>query len=807
MIHRIHIAIRGAVQGVGFRPFVYRLAEDMQVPGWVMNTAQGVFVEVEGEKEQLETFLFRLEKEKPAPAFIQSLEYSFLDPVPFHSFEILPSDSNGSRSAIVLPDIATCPQCLADACDPANRRYRYPFTNCTNCGPRFTIIESLPYDRPNTSMKGFEMCPDCRREYEDPRDRRFHAQPNACPACGPHLELWDADGRLLSCRHEALVEAAAAISSGRIVALKGLGGFHLVADARDAGAVENLRLRKHREEKPFALMYPSIEAIREDCEVSPLESRLLLSSECPIVLLRRRIPGGSRSGLDPGIAPRNPYLGIMLPYTPLHHLLMRELSFPVVATSGNVTDEPICIDENEALARLGGIADLFLVHNRPIVRHVDDSIVRVMLGRELVLRRSRGYAPLPLRHARPSPPLLAVGGHLKNTVALSVEDNIFVSQHIGDLENKEASDAFRRVIRDFRNLYLADPSRIAADLHPDYLSTRHAREMGPPVVTVQHHYAHVAACMAENELEGRVLGVSWDGTGYGLDGTIWGGEFLLTNESSFERAAFFRPFRLPGSARAVKEPRRAAVGLLFEIMGDAILERRDLAPVSSFADSELSVLRRMLLKGFNSPRTSSVGRIFDAVASITNLRQVSNFEGQAAMELEFALDGIEEDEAYPFTIVEDDAKRLIVDWRKLILALLEDQTREVPAGVISKKFHNALVEALVEVASRFGEKRVVLTGGCFQNRYLTERAIRRLEERGFRPYWHQRIPPNDGGIALGQIIAVSRGQGGQGSGAGGRGSGTRGQRSEVRDRGPGVGGQGSGTGGWGSGNKGQGTGY
>lgn len=768
MIQRIHIAVRGAVQGVGFRPFVYRLASEMQLPGWVLNSPQGVFIEVEGEKDKLVEFLFRLEKEKPAPSFIQSLEFSFLDPLSFRRFEILPSDSNGSKSALVLPDIATCPQCLAEVFDRENRRHRYPFTNCTNCGPRFTIIESLPYDRPNTSMRVFEMCPDCRREYEDPMNRRFHAQPNACPVCGPHLELCDAKGRILSCHDQALLEAAAAICEGKIVAVKGIGGFHLIVDARNAQAVEALRIRKHREEKPFALMYPTIEAVREDCEVSSLECRLLESSESPIVLLRRRMAGGSGTGPTPGVAPRNPYLGIMLPYNPLHHLLMCELFFPVVATSGNVSDEPICTDEHEALARLSGIADLFLVHNRPIVRHVDDSIVRVILGRELVLRRARGYAPLPLRHPHLAPHLLAVGGHLKNTVAMSVESNVFISQHIGDLENKEATDAFRRVIESFRNLYLISPSRVVSDMHPDYLSTKFAKEIGPPVISVQHHYAHVAACMAENELQGRVLGVSWDGTGYGLDGSVWGGEFLLTSDTAFERVAHLRQFRLPGSARAIKEPRRTAMGLLFAIMGDAAFERRELPPVASFTDSEISILRQMLTKKVNSPWTSSAGRLFDAVASFTGLRQVVNFEGQAAMELEFALEGVEGEKIYPISIIEGSGKSLIIDWEELVLEILQDIAKGSAAGVVSKKFHNALVEAIVETAYRIGEKRIVLTGGCFQNKYLTERAVRRLEEEGFRPYWHQRIPPNDGGIALGQIVAASH------------------LINEARDQGPGT---------------------
>ena len=565
----MHIVIRGAVQGVGFRPFIYRLASEMNLPGWVQNSPQGVFIEIEGEKGALDSFLLRIPKEKPAPSFIQSLEYSILDPIHFNSFEIRESEESGEKSALILPDIATCEECLSEVFDSNNRRYRYPFTNCTHCGPRFTIIESLPYDRPGTSMKSFEMCSECREEYENPRNRRFHAQPNACPNCGPSLQLWDLSGAVVAVKNAALSNAAAAILDGKIIAIKGLGGFHLVADARNARAVAALRFRKHREEKPFALMYPSLTHIQIDCKVSPLEARLLTSAESPIVLLERN-PETSISSIDPDVAPGNPYLGAMLPYTPLHHLLMKEIGIPIIATSGNLSDEPICIDEQEALERLAGIADLLLVHNRPIVRHADDSILRVVLGRELVLRRARGYAPLPLRLKESTVSILAVGGHLKNTIAVSVDSNIFLSQHIGDLENKESSEAFHAAIQSLRHLYDVHPVHVAADMHPDYLSTKYARECGLPMVSVQHHYAHVAACMAENDLDGSVLGVSWDGTGYGLDGTIWGGEFLLTNDSGFTRMASFRKFRLPGGSPAIKEPRRTALGMLFEMNGESL---------------------------------------------------------------------------------------------------------------------------------------------------------------------------------------------------------------------------------------------
>jgi hydrogenase maturation protein HypF len=765
LTQRVQIAIRGAVQGVGFRPFIYRLATELGLSGGVLNSSQGVLIEAEGSKPGLDAFLLRIEKEKPPRSSIQSLEFAFLDPVGFTGFEIRPSHGGGAPAALVLPDIAVCADCLRELFDPSNRRYLYPFTNCTHCGPRFTIIESLPYDRANTTMKTFAMCESCREEYENPIDRRFHAQPNACPVCGPHLELWDGTGHLLSKYDDALAGAAAAIRAGKIVAVKGLGGFHLMVDAGNDRAVVRLRDRKDREEKPFALMYPSLEFVTRDCEVSELEERLLLSPESPIVLLHRpAAPHAPRltphAGITPSVAPGNPCLGVMLPYTPLHHLLMKDLGLPVVATSGNRSDEPICTDGDEAVDRLTGIADFFLVHNRPIVRHVDDSIVRIMMGRELMLRRARGYAPLPVHLNEPVPSMLAVGGHLKNAVALTAGNNIFISQHIGDLETKEAYEAFRKVITSFRTLYHAQPERIVCDMHPDYLSTQFARNRDEPVTAVQHHYAHVASCMAENELDGPVLGVAWDGTGYGPDGTVWGGEFLRTDATGFRRVASFRRFRLPGGAASVKEPRRTAAGLMHEIMGERLLDRSDLSPVRSFTLSERKMLRTMLARGIHSPWTSSVGRLFDAVASITGLRQRVSFEGQAGMELEFAIGNERTDERYPYRIrpagAADESSLQVADWEPMISEILDDLERKVPVGRISARFHNTLAEIIVDVSKRAGEERVVLSGGCFQNKYLTERTVRRLVEEGLRPYWHQRIPPNDGGIALGQIFAAVR---------------------------------------------------
>ncbi|MBV8102854.1 MAG: carbamoyltransferase HypF, partial [Verrucomicrobia bacterium] len=599
---RAKITVHGAVQGVGFRPFVFRLATQLRLNGWVLNCSQGVFIEVEGALDLLQEFLARLEKDRPPLAIIQSLESSFLDIAGYQSFEIRFSDDTGPKTALILPDIAICADCLGELLDPSNRRYRYPFTNCTNCGPRFSIIEELPYDRPNTSMRRFKQCPECDAEYHDPLNRRFHAQPNACSTCGPHIELWDTSGKVLAYEDAALLNAAELIRQGKVVALKGIGGFQLICTAQEEVVVTRLRQRKRREGKPFALMYPALDQVSRDCVVSSLEERLLGSPASPIVLLMRQ---GGESTIAPSVAPGNRTLGVMLPYSPLHHLLMRELGVPVIATSGNLANEPICIDEVEALDRLKDIADFFLIHDRPIVRHVDDSIARVVCNREMVLRRARGYAPLPVRMKEPLPCVLAVGAHLKNTVALNVGRDVFISQHIGDLETTMALAAFHRTIADLPRLYEAQPELVACDLHPDYISTKYAASADLTVQRVQHHWAHVLACMAENELEPPVLGVSWDGTGYGTDGTIWGGEFLVPVQDSFQRVAHFRQFRLPGGEMAVKEPRRTAVAVLYEIWGQNGLEDRDLAPVAEFSKNELGLIRQMLAKGINAPVTSS----------------------------------------------------------------------------------------------------------------------------------------------------------------------------------------------------------
>lgn len=754
-IERVQVAVTGAVQGVGFRPFVYRLATDLNLQGWVNNSSQGVVIEVEAVKPHLDEFLTRLEREKPPHALISSIRSKFLAPIGYDGFEIRHSDASGSKTALILPDLAICPDCLRDILDPANRRYRYPFTNCTNCGPRFTIIEALPYDRPNTTMKHFPMCDECKAEYDNPLDRRFHAQPNACPHCGPHLELWKQDGRVLESHDNALLAAAEALRQGAIVAVKGLGGFHLMVDARNGDAVARLRQRKGREEKPFALMYPSLEQVTADCKVSELEAELLRSASAPIVLLRHANPAIARE-----VAPGNPTLGVMLPYTPLHHLLMEELGFPVVATSGNLSGETICTDEQDALVRLGNIADIFLVHNRPIARHADDSIVCVAAGREMVLRRARGYAPLPVEIEPAARPMIAVGAHVKNAAAVAKGHSVFLSQYIGDMDTEQTVATFKQTLADFERLYDLKPEAIASDLHPDYKSTHYAQETGLPIIPVQHHYAHVLACMAENHLQAPVFGVSWDGTGYGTDGTVWGGEFLTINEHSYKRVAQLRGFRLPGGDTAVKEPRRSALGLLYEIYGDALFEIDDLPTVRAFTKAERGILKTILARGLNAPMTSSAGRLFDAVASLIGIRQRCSFEGQAAMELEFALDGLKTDECYTFEITDvtgvDTPVRCIMDWTPMILRILSDMRSGMATATIAARFHNTLSEMIVAAARTANIEQVVLTGGCFQNRYLIEQTIQRLKNAGFQPYWHRVVPPNDGGIALGQVMAALR---------------------------------------------------
>ncbi len=749
---RIEIRVRGIVQGVGFRPFVYRLARELGAVGWVLNDTQGVLIQAEGPRLMLVEFLRRLTAEAPPLSSIDAVESKPVPSIAEESFRVLASPPAGSRQTVVPPDVGTCADCLHEMWDPGDRRYRYPFLNCTNCGPRYSIIEGLPYDRPRTSMKRFEMCPACAGEYRDPGDRRFHAQPIACPACGPTLTLEAPDGAVLASKGQTIKEATRWLEEGRTLALKGIGGFQLLADATNEEAVQRLRVRKQRGRKPFAVMFPSIAAAESAAEVDPLAKSILESPASPIVLLNGRAE--SRT-LAPSVAPQNPRVGVMLPYSPLHHLLLREVARPLVATSGNLSDEPICIDNDEARERLRTLADAFVVHDRPIVRPVDDSVTQVLRGRLQVLRRARGYAPLAVSAGRHLPATLGVGPQLKSTIAVSLGDRVIVSQHLGDLDNAETYAAFRRAVEDLRRFYDWSPELVAHDMHPEYLSTRYAHELGLPTVAVQHHYAHVLSCLADAEVEPPVLGVAWDGTGYGMDGTIWGGEFLRVDTNDFERVGHLRTFPLAGGDTAVREPRRSAAGLLFELLGERALEEGG-AALAPFDRVEGPVVGAMLRRSLHVVRTSSAGRLFDAVASLLGLVQRSDFEGEAAMALEFAAGGVRpgspEAEPYPYRVTRDDGAS-VLDWGPMVEALFAERANVRRAAA---RFHVTLATGIVDIARRVGEPRVVLTGGCFQNRLLTELTLDRLSEAGLEPIVHSRLPPNDGGISVGQVWAAAR---------------------------------------------------
>jgi hydrogenase maturation protein HypF len=744
---RLRIVARGAVQGVGFRPFVHRRATALGLAGWVRNCPEGVTVEAEGAPENVAALVASIRDAPPSHATVVAVDIRELAPRGDTGFVIRESEAAGRRDVQVLPDLATCDACLDELFDPTDRRYRYPFINCTQCGPRYSIVESLPYDRARTSMRRFALCPACQAEYDDPGDRRFHAEPNACPVCGPRLALWNATGEAPARDDDALVAAAVALREGRVVAIKGIGGFHLFVDARDDAAVTRLRASKRRPEKPFAVMFPTLDDIRACCRVGDSEAGLLMGPERPIVLLRRR--GGT---VAPAVAPDNARLGALLPYAPLHHLLMHEVGFPVIATSGNVAAEPIVTDEAEARDRLAGIAELFLVHDRPIVRPVDDSVAQLVCGTPQLLRRARGYAPTPIAVEDVPAGILAFGGHLKATVALTRAGSVVSSQHLGDLETAAARAGHDRTRADLVRLHDVAPRLAACDRHPDYASSRAAAGSGLPVVAVQHHVAHVAACMAEHGLTPPALGVAWDGTGYGPDGTIWGGEFLRVTDTGWRRVAHLRPFRLPGGDAAVREPRRAALGLLFAAYGEDGFAMTDLAPVAAFAPAERAILRTMLVRGVNAPVTTSAGRLFDGFAALCGLRQEASYQGQAAAELESAADGRSSGRGYALPLREAAGAPLIVDWRPALAAAIVDLRAGASAGAVSEALHNGLAAAIAAVAARVGERQVALTGGCFQNVRLTEAAVAALDEAGCAPMWHRRVPPNDGGVAFGQAV-------------------------------------------------------
>lgn len=748
------IHVSGIVQGVGFRPYVYRLAVAQRLAGQIANTATGVVIEVQGSPESVDDFLQRLPKEAPPLALITGLDVLEIGLNGDSEFRILPSERSEAVRTLIPPDIATCEDCLRELFDPADRRHLYPFINCTNCGPRFTIVRSIPYDRPQTSMAIFPMCSRCRAEYEDPRNRRFHAQPNACWDCGPQVELWDAQGKLVLCR-DPVAEAAAQLKSGAVVAVKGLGGFHLAVDATNIEAVRRLRTRKHRVEKPFAVMVPNPETVEQICELDAYDRDLLMRPERPIVLARRKDSGG----IPAEVAPFNRFLGVFLPYTPLQHVLFAESQLhAMVMTSGNLSEEPIAIDNSEAVTRLTGVADYFLVHNRQILRRCDDSVVRRVGGQVRQLRRSRGFVPVPVFLRKNFPATLAVGGELKSTICVLKGNEAFLSQHIGDLENVEAYKFFQESVEHLQKILEVRPSIVAYDLHPDYLSTRWALAQSElKTVGVQHHHAHIASCMAENHLEGRVIGFAFDGTGYGTDGRIWGGEVLLADYLDFDRAAHLTYVPLPGGSAAIREPWRVAISHLWAAFGFDLL-KLPIPFLHQIRQSKILTILQMMDREVNSPLTSSCGRLFDAVAALINLRHEINYEAQAAIELEMCRDEAFAGQPYPFSI-DESGGILQVDSRPLFRAIVEDLRHGATAGKVSQRFHDGLVEVLVRVAlilrGRTSLNSVCLSGGTFQNAYLATRLEKLLREMRFDVFTHSQVPAGDGGLSLGQAVVAA----------------------------------------------------
>jgi hydrogenase maturation protein HypF len=741
MPDRRKITVEGLVQGIGLRPFVYRLAQELGLSGFVRNAERGVLIEVEGGFCALEVF------DKRLLHFLQKghkQNRASQESVPLRgegTFVIGQSTAHLNITAPFPQDFAVCRECLEELNCHSSRRFRFPFISCSECGPRYSICLTLPFDRLNTSLEKFPLCSECHFEYSDPENRRFHAQTIGCHECGPKPWSCRADGIARSFGDEAITEVVSVISDGGIVAVKGIGGIHLICDARQSRAIEKLRVRKARPRKPFALMYPTMDLVLRDCEVSEKEAALLCSPQAPVVLLQKKVS----CPLPEGIAPQNACLGVMLPYTPLHYLIMQDLGAPVVATSGNVSGEPICADEFEALSRLGSIADLFLFNDRRIVNRCDDSVVKVILNRSFPIRLARGYAPYVLHSGMDlSIPVLGMGAYLKNTVAFANNGNITVSPHIGDLGSLECKVVQEEYVERFCLTYGVDNPLIATDLHPEFFFSDFLKGSQPPIA-VQHHYAHAWSCMVDNDLQGPCFAVTWDGTGLGTDGTIWGGEGLIVSDDSFERRFFLYPFRLPGGEIAIRDPRRVAVGLLFAAIGSQALTH----PLwSSYADA--AVMQEALVKKVNCPECTSAGRLFDGIAALLGVCSENTFEGEAAMALEYIADNADERVAYDFRIID----KVVIDWRIMLRQILSDVESGVPKKVIAASFHRTLVNIIVSMARLADLSNVLLTGGCFQNSILLSASVKALRDEGFNPFWHQKIPSGDGGIAIGQVVAA-----------------------------------------------------
>ena len=747
---RIRAEVQGIVQGVGFRPFVFQLAGRLGLAGYVQNTSDGVLLEVEGPAWSTDSFFLELREKAPPLAHISRLQTRRLDPTGEKVFLIRESLAQTTRTALISPDVAVCEDCLREMFDTRDRRYRYPFINCTNCGPRYTIITDVPYDRAKTSMKFFAMCPECEAEYLDPTNRRFHAQPNACPVCGPMVTLLDELGQPMETL-DAVRSAGELLRQGLILAVKGLGGFHLAVDATNEQAVRRLRSRKQREEKPLAVMSPDLEAIRTYARMTPADLAVLTSIQRPIVLLEAR----ETSPLATSVAPENKYVGAMLPYTPLHHLLLKGFQ-ALVMTSGNLSEEPIAIDNAEAVVRLNGIADYFLVHNRDIYLRTDDSVVRAGRTGMSHIRRSRGFVPVPVFLKRSMPSVLAVGGEMKSTICLTKDDRAFVSQHIGDLENLQTLEFFELTIAHLRRILDIEPTAVALDLHPEYLSSKWALEQwGIPLIKVQHHHAHVVSAMAEHHLEGKVIGVSCDGTGYGDDGQIWGGEVLVADEKDYQRAGRLDYVVLPGGAAAIREPWRMALSWLESSFGSEA-GGLDLAMLSRQDQDKLNLVRQVINRRIGSPLTSSLGRLFDAAAALVGLRDRVAFEGQAAMMLEMCCPD-NHFEPYGFDIDRDGDVQVIKPQgavRELVRDIRDGRGREEMSGRFHATIAAALAETVRRISGETGIMTVVMSGGCFQNQVLTRGLTGALVKMGVNVYTQSLVPVNDGGLSLGQAVCA-----------------------------------------------------
>lgn len=756
--YHLKLFIEGIVQGVGFRPHVYNMAKSFGLKGYVLNDSRGVTIEAEAPDINLHKFRETLINNPPPLAQIQSVTENWSHELRnYPDFFIKKSTETGAKTVLISPDIATCSDCLQEMRDPEDPRYNYPFINCTNCGPRFTIITHVPYDRHNTSMADFPLCDFCKSQYEDPSNRRFHAQPVACPFCGPQVRLLDNMGNAVQNDPGRALEAATELlRTGKIVAIKGLGGYHLSADAANENAVHELRTRKFREDKPFAVMFPNVESVEKECRINEEEAKLLKSHKSPIVLLKKR----KKTGIAPSIAPGNNYLGVMLPYTPLHHLIMDKISSPLVMTSGNVSEEPISYEDDEALSRLGKIADFYLLHNRPVHTRCDDTVSRIFRDKEYILRRSRGYAPNPVILKQSAPhPILAVGGELKNTFCLLRNNSAFLSHHIGDLENIETLRSFEEGINHYKRLFDVNPEIIACDLHPRYLSTQYA--LNSPVekkIGIQHHHAHIVSCMADNEISGDVIGIALDGVGYGSDGKLWGCEFMKADERNFTRYLHLRYMRLPGGEKAIREPWRAAVACLLDMYGETF-HKLNLNFLKDIGEQKINFIEKMLEKSIGCPEISSAGRLFDVASSLMGIRNFCNFEGQAAIEMEMMASGNESEE-FPVKIVEGNHAVYpgIIHPGPIFEAIIHDLNKGVEIPVIAGIFHNTMARMVLEGAKYISRetclKRVVLSGGVFQNTLLLEKSLAMLENAGFETFIHRRVPANDGGISLGQAVSA-----------------------------------------------------